>query len=78
MGLTAQSLVPPSRSKFLRDALLRKLLAVAGFDAVIAKFEAVGASRPVYLLWPSRSRAYGAEVLGTARQRIDGRHCGFA
>ena len=32
-----------------RDALLEKLRGVAGSDAVIAKFEAVGASRPVEL-----------------------------
>jgi hypothetical protein len=32
-----------------RDTLLRKLLTVAGSDAIIAKFEAVGASRPVEL-----------------------------
>ncbi len=32
-----------------RDTLLRKLLTVAGSDAIIAKFEAAGASRPVEL-----------------------------
>jgi hypothetical protein len=39
-----------------RDMLLHKLLAVAGCETVIARFQSVGASRPVELDDDQRSR----------------------
>jgi hypothetical protein len=43
-----------------RDWLLRRLIALAGFETIIAKFEAVGASRPVELDFDERARLRGA------------------
>lgn len=39
-----------------RDWLLEKIAGVSGFESVVAKFEAVGASRPVDLDFDERAR----------------------
>ena len=39
-----------------RHALLEKINAVAGFETIVAKFHAVGASRPVVLDFDERAR----------------------
>ena len=39
-----------------RDWLLRKIATVAGFETIIEKFKAVGASRPVELDFDERAR----------------------
>ena len=39
-----------------RDWLLAKIAAVAGFESIIEKFEAVGESRPVELNFDERAR----------------------
>ena len=39
-----------------RDWLLNKINAVSGFESIVAKFEAVGASRPVKLDFDERAR----------------------
>ena len=39
-----------------RDWLLAKIAVVSGFESVVAKFEAVGASRPVELDFDERAR----------------------
>jgi hypothetical protein len=39
-----------------RDWLLRKINVVAGFETIVAKFDAVGASKPVELDFDERAR----------------------
>ncbi len=39
-----------------RDWLLKRVYRVAGFETIVAKFEAVGASRPVELDFDERAR----------------------
>ena len=39
-----------------RDWLLKKIAVVSGFESIVAKFEAVGASRPVELDFDERAR----------------------
>lgn len=54
-----------------RDWLLEKIRVVAGFETIVAKFEAVGASRPVELDFDDRARLRGPLELWE-RQLPDG------
>jgi hypothetical protein len=59
-----------------RDALLEKLETIAGCDAIVEKFDAVGASRPVQLDDEQRSRLrvalelWGVSVLPDGLARL--------